>query len=385
MKKKIAIIGSTGSIGTQTIDIVREHIEHFEVVGLAAGTNLEILEAQIREVKPRIVSVANIQLAKELKERIKDIQQPIEIVYGIDGLNAVATIDEADVVVTAVVGIMGLLPTINAIKKGKKIALANKETLVAAGSLVMNLAKQYQAEIIPVDSEHSAIFQCLQGESVKSVESIILTASGGSFRGKKKEELKGVTVTQALNHPNWSMGAKITIDSATLMNKGLEVIEAHWLFGIPYDKIKVVVHPESIIHSMVEFEDTSIIAQLGLPNMRIPIQYALAYPKRIINRQPKLDLTKISKLNFENPDIETFQCLQIAYEAGRIGGTAPVVMNAANEVAVQLFLQERIEFLEIEHIIKEMLSRHSVIQHPSLEQIIDVDDWTRKQILTGGE
>jgi 1-deoxy-D-xylulose-5-phosphate reductoisomerase len=385
MKTKIAILGSTGSIGTQTIDIIKEHADKFQVIGLAAGMNITLIETQIRELKPIVVSVADETIAKDLEWRIADISPKVEVLYGETGLNAIASLTEIDILVTAVVGVIGLLPTINAIKNGKKIALANKETLVAAGSLIMKLAESYKADIIPVDSEHSAIFQCLQGENKNNISQIHLTASGGTFRGKKKHELHGVTVEQALKHPNWSMGAKITVDSATLMNKGLEVIEARWLFNVNYDKINVIVHPESIIHSMVEFNDTSIIAQLGLPNMRIPIQYALAYPERILNKQPRLDFTELASIHFERPDLETFECLKIAFEAGAIGGTAPVVMNAANEIAVQLFLQKRIDFLQIEHIIKEMLSRHSVVYNPTLDEIINADRWTRMQILNGGE
>jgi len=385
MKKKIAILGSTGSIGTQTIDIIKEHVDKFQVIGLAAGSNITLIEKQIRELKPIVVSVADEANAKDLEWRIADLSPKVEVLYGEPGLNAIASLTEIDILVTAVVGTVGLLPTVNAIKNGTKIALANKETLVAAGSLIMKLAESYNADIIPVDSEHSAIFQCLQGENNNNISRIHLTASGGTFRGKKKHELHGVTVEQALKHPNWSMGAKITIDSATLMNKGLEVIEAHWLFNVNYDKINVIVHPESIIHSMVEFNDTSIIAQLGLPNMRIPIQYALTYPERILNKQPRLDFAELASLHFEKPDLETFECLKIAFEAGSTGGTAPVVMNAANEIAVQLFLQKRIDFLQIEHIIKEMLSRHTVIYNPTLDEIIDADRWTRMQILNGGE
>ncbi|OEF98638.1 1-deoxy-D-xylulose-5-phosphate reductoisomerase [Desulfuribacillus alkaliarsenatis] len=383
--KKIAILGSTGSIGTQTIDIVKEQKHAYKVIGLAAGKNLEVLEQQIRELKPQIVSVENELLAKELAIRIDDVRPRVEILYGATGLITIAALKDVDILVTAVVGTLGLLPTITAIKNGTTIALANKETLVAAGSIVMDLAKQYNTKIIPVDSEHSAIFQCLQGEDMSSIKNLHVTASGGTFRGKKKTDLIGVTVEEALKHPNWSMGAKITIDSATLMNKGLEVIEAHWLFNIDYDNIKVVVHPESIIHSMVEFVDTSVIAQLGTPNMRVPIQYALSYPNRLINQQKQLDLIELGKLHFEKPDTETFQCLNIAYEAGRTGGTAPAVMNAANEVAVQLFLEKRIEFLQIEHIIREILLRHTVKQNPTLEEVIEADLWAREQILNGGE
>lgn len=385
MKKKIAILGSTGSIGTQTLDIVNEHRDGFEIVGLTAGKNIDLLERQIRTHKPQIVAVETLELARALASKIADISPTVAVLHGLDGLNAIASLDEIDILVTAVVGTVGLIPTVHALKNGKRIALANKETLVAAGAIIMQMAEQYNAEIIPVDSEHSAIFQCLQGEAYKQIDTIHLTASGGSFRGRSREELVGVTVEQALKHPNWSMGAKITIDSATMMNKGLEVIEAHWLFGVPYDKINVIIHPESIVHSMVEFSDTSVIAQLGVPNMRIPIQYALTYPERVRNQQPRLSLTELAQLRFEQPDYDTFECLKIAYEVGKIGGTAPVVMNAANEVAVQLFLEKRIEFLQIVDIVKQALSKHSVNHNPSLEEIIEIDRLTRVQILNGGD
>ncbi len=385
MKKKIAILGSTGSIGTQTLDIVNEHRDGFEIVGLTAGKNIDLLERQIRTHKPQIVAVETLELARALASKIADISPAVAVLHGLDGLNAIASLDEIDILVTAVVGTVGLIPTVHALKNGKRIALANKETLVAAGAIIMQMAEQYNAEIIPVDSEHSAIFQCLQGEAYKQIDTIHLTASGGSFRGRSREELVGVTVEQALKHPNWSMGAKITIDSATMMNKGLEVIEAHWLFGVPYDKINVIIHPESIVHSMVEFSDTSVIAQLGVPNMRIPIQYALTYPERVRNQQPRLSLTELAQLRFEQPDYDTFECLKIAYEVGKIGGTAPVVMNAANEVAVQLFLEKRIEFLQIVDIVKQALSKHSVNHNPSLEEIIEIDRLTRVQILNGGD
>lgn len=384
MKKKIAILGSTGSIGTQTLDIIREHHDKFKIIGLAAGYNLDLIEEQIREFSPALVSVATPELIKELELRLADLPNKPELLHGIAGMNQIAGLSGLDMLITAVVGAQGLLPTMTAIQAGTNIGLANKETLVAAGSIVMQEAKRCGVDIIPVDSEHSAIFQCLQGEDYHKISKIHLTASGGSFRGKQKSDLANVTVAEALKHPNWTMGSKITIDSATLMNKGLEVIEAHWLFDVAYDDINVVVHPESIIHSMVEFTDSSIIAQLGLPNMRIPIQYALAYPERIPSKQNRLDFFQLGQMNFARPDFDTFGCLQLAFDAGREGGTAPAVMNAANEVAVQMFLENKIKFLQIEEIISRILDRHEVIYQPSLDEILEADRWARNEINNGG-
>ena len=375
--RKIALLGSTGSIGTQTLDVV-SHDEHLEVVGLSAHSNIDLLEEQIKKYHPRLVCVMNAEKAQELNKRMVNQKIAVEITYGLEGLIAVATLEEAEVVVTAVVGMIGLLPTLEAIKKGKIIALANKETLVTAGELVMETAKNYNVPILPVDSEHSAIFQCLRGNDHKKISRLILTASGGPFRGYTKEMLKGVTVEAALKHPNWSMGHKITIDSASLMNKGLEVIEAKYLFDVSLKQIDVVVHKESIIHSMVEYIDGSTIAQLGMPDMRHPIAYALYYPERTRAPYiPKLDFTTLNKLSFEVPNKELFPCLQLAYDALEIGGTMPAVLNAANEVAVEAFLNRKISFLQIPEMIHEVMNQHICISKPSLEEILEIDEWAR--------
>jgi 1-deoxy-D-xylulose-5-phosphate reductoisomerase len=382
LTKKISIIGSTGSIGRQTLDIVKKFPERIEVVGLAAGNNLDLLVEQIKEFKPRVVSIMNSQLVDKLLGILTELNllNKIEVYSGGEGLIKVATMDEVDTVVTSVTGTVGLLPTVEAIKKGKNIALANKETLVAAGEIVMGLVREKGINLLPVDSEHSAVFQCIAGEERRGVNKIILTASGGPFRGKDKEFLDKVTLDMALKHPNWAMGKKITIDSATLMNKGLEVIEAKWLFNIDFDAIDVVVHPQSIIHSMVEYQDGAILAHLGVPDMRIPIQYALLYPERFDNQIPKLNLLEVSKLTFEAPNVENFPCLQLAYDAGRIGGTMPAAMNAANERLVELYLQEAIGFQDIPKYIAQAMEKHQVISKPSLEEIIEVDGWARKEV-----
>jgi len=376
MIKNISIIGSTGSIGTQTLDCVRNL--GIKVEGLSANSNIELLEQQINEFSPKIVSVGTEALALELKKKIGN---KCDIHFGQEGLIAVATVPSAELVVTSIVGIAGLVPTVEGIKKGKNIALANKETLVAAGSLVMELAKANNVDILPVDSEHSAIFQCLRCGNKNEIEKLILTASGGPFRGYSKEELKNVTLAQALKHPNWSMGHKVTIDSASMMNKGLEVIEARWLFGMESSKIEVVVHAQSVIHSMVEYVDGSVIAQLGAPDMRLPIQYAITYPKRAEANFSKLDFTKLSALTFEKPDFEAFKCLKLAFEALKTGGTMPAVMNAANEIAVGLFLQEKIKFYQIGDIVENIMLKHIVNIKPSIDDIIEVDKWARKQII----
>ncbi|HEU4965110.1 MAG TPA: 1-deoxy-D-xylulose-5-phosphate reductoisomerase [Bacilli bacterium] len=376
MVRRLAILGSTGSIGTSTLDVVAEHPEAFQVVGLAAGHNLDLLLQQIEQFRPQIVRVATEEGAQQVRSRFGS---SVEVFVGDEGNVAVATHPDADVVLTAIVGASGLLPTLQAIKAGKTIALANKETLVAAGHLVTALAKEQGVAILPVDSEHSAIFQALHGERHVDVERIIVTASGGSFRDKTREEMRRVSVRDALNHPNWSMGAKVTVDSATLMNKGLEVIEAHWLFDQPYDKIDVLVHPESIIHSLVEFVDGSMVAQLGAPDMRVPIQYALTYPTRLpssINK--RLSLVETAALHFRAPDLERFPMLGFAYDAGRTGGSLPTVLNAANEVANGLFLQEKIGFLDIEHIVGQVMDKHTVQSHPSLEEVLAADAWARQ-------
>lgn len=374
MKKRIAILGSTGSIGTQTLDVIAHDPDTYQVEALAAGSNLELLVKQIRQFSPKIVSVGTEKLAGELKDVIGD---SVKVYYGEDGLIEAAAGTEADLVVTAMVGSMGLKPTLAAIEAGKTIGLANKETLVTAGHLVSALARRKNVALLPIDSEHSAIFQCLNGESHKQVGKLILTASGGSFRDRTREQLAGVTVAEALQHPNWSMGAKITIDSATMVNKGLEVIEAHWLFGMPYDQIEVILHPESVIHSMVEYCDNSVIAQLGNPDMRVPIQYALTYPDRKPTPTSPLKLAEIGRLHFREMDYERFPCLAMAFACGRTGGTAPTVFNAANEVAVARFLKGEIAFLEIEHVIEQTLSRHQVEQNPELSLIVEADRWAR--------
>ena len=376
--KRLIILGSTGSIGSQTLDVVRSLREEFKVVGLTGYRNIPLLLRQIKEFMPQVVAVKDEEKAKELRE---NLENNVEILTGEEGLKEIVKY-EADLVVVALEGIAGLIPTIEAIKQGKSVALATKEVLVTAGEIVMNLVKEKKVEFLPIDSEHSAILQCLRGNNEMEVSSLILTASGGPFRGKKKEELKNVTVEEALKHPNWRMGKKITIDSATLMNKGFEVIEARWLFDIPLDKIKVVVHPQSIIHSMVEYVDGSVIAQLSVPDMRIAIQYALNYPnRRYVEGVKFLDFYALGQISFEKPDLETFRCLSLAYRAAELGGTMPAVLNAADEVAVSLFLQKKIGFLEIPEIIEEALSHHKNIQNPTLNDIINVDLETRERIM----
>jgi len=376
--KKISLLGATGSIGTQTLDVIRKHPEEFKLVALSVGKNIDLARKIISEFKPELVSVQSKMDYDQLK---LEFASNIKLTYGEDGLVEVAVYEKSDILVNAVLGSVGLFPTLQAIKAHKVIAIANKETLVTAGHLVMNEAKQRQVMLLPVDSEHSAIFQCLQGEQDKNIERLIITASGGSFRDKKRDELKGVTVKDALSHPNWSMGAKITIDSATMMNKGLEVIEAHWLFNLPFEKIDVLLHRESIIHSMVEFQDGSVKAQLGTPDMRVPIQYALSYPDRIsLPSSERLNLAKIGNLHFESMNFERFYALKLAYEAGKAGGTMPTVLNAANEVAAGAFLNERISFLQIDELVEKALERHNVIKHPDLDTIRTVDIETREYI-----
>ena len=378
MNKKIVILGSTGSIGTQTIDVVKYNND-IEILGISAHSNIELLEKQIYELKPRLVCVIQKDKAEILIQRLKSRGNNTKIVIGEEGMCELATMAEVEVVVTAVVGMVGLKPTIAAINAGKNIALANKETLVVAGELIMKLAKEKNVSILPVDSEHSAIFQSMRGNNKSSVSRLILTASGGPFRGYTKEKLEEVTLEQALKHPNWSMGSKITIDSASLMNKGLEVIEAKYLFDVEPSNIDVVVHKESIVHSMVEYVDGSIIAQLGMPDMRHPISYALYYPDRkeasFIER---LDLTQIANLSFEKPNKELFPCLEYAYQALEIGGTMPAVLNAANEEVVNAFLNRVIKFLDIPKIIHSVMKDHICISSPSLEEILESDEWARK-------
>ncbi|OAT73338.1 MULTISPECIES: 1-deoxy-D-xylulose-5-phosphate reductoisomerase [Parageobacillus] len=376
--KYISILGASGSIGTQTLDIVRLHPDQFQLTAISIGKNVDMARAIIEEFAPRLVAVADADAYDKLRS---EYAGKVKIVYGEDGLTEAAVFPETDIVVTAVVGSVGLVPTLRAIEAGKTIALANKETLVTAGHIVTAAAKKHGVALLPVDSEHSAIFQCLQGEKKKNVEKIILTASGGSFRDKTREELKNVTVEEALRHPNWSMGSKITIDSATMMNKGLEVIEAHWLFELPYEQIDVLLHRESIIHSLVQFRDTSMIAQLGMPDMHVPIQYALTYPERLplIKAKP-LDLAEISTLHFQRVDFDRYRCLRFAYEAGKAGGSLPTVLNAANEEAVAAFLQGRIAFLAIEEYIERALERHKLVKEPSLEEIREIDAETRQYV-----
>ena len=368
--RKIAIMGSTGSIGTQTLDVVREN-KDIEVVGLSAGSNIDLLEKQIREFKPKLAVMGSEKLAADLKTRIGDL--PVKVSYGMDGLLELARMEESEILVTAIVGMIGIRPTVAAIKAGKDIALANKETLVTAGHIIMPLAEEYHVQILPVDSEHSAIFQALHGENCGQVSRLLITASGGPFRGKKTEDLKKVTVQDALKHPNWAMGRKITIDSATLVNKGLEVMEAKWLFGMDLDHIDVVVQPKSIIHSMVEFVDGAVIAQLGTPDMKLPIQYALYYPERRYLPGERLDFKKLTEITFEVPDMETFKGLPLAMEASRKGGSMPTVFNAANERAVAAFLDEKIRFLDIYTLIEEAMAAHRVIADPDLEQILETE------------
>ena len=372
--KKISLLGSTGSIGTQTLDVVRNYPEEFQVTALAASSNIEKLEEQIREFKPKMAVVFNEAKAEELKQKIQDLD--VEVLSGMDGLLAAATEESADIVLTAVVGMIGIRPTIAAIEAGKDIALANKETLVTAGHLIKPLAKEKGVKILPVDSEHSAIFQSLQGENRGQIHKILLTASGGPFRTRTLEEMKDVQVEDALKHPNWVMGRKITIDSATMVNKGLEVIEARWLFDVDLDQIQVVVHPESVIHSAVEFEDTAVIAQLGTPDMRLPNQYALFYPDRKPLGGEWLDLFKLGTLHFEEPNLEVFKGLKLAYDALRIGGSMPTVFNAANELAVAKFLDRKIKFLDIPDIIEKAMENHTVVPSPSLEEILETEKAT---------
>ncbi len=375
--KKIAILGSTGSIGTQTLDIVDQN-EDLQVVSLTAGSNIKLLEEQARKYHPKMVSIWDEKKAKELADRLKDTD--IKVTTGMDGLIEAASLEDADITVTAIVGMIGIQPTIAAIRAGKDIALANKETLVTAGHIIMPLAKEYNVKILPVDSEHSAIFQSMQGEKERQVHKILLTASGGPFRGKTKTDLEKVQLEDALKHPNWSMGHKITIDSSTLVNKGLEVMEAKWLFHVELDQIQVVVHPQSIIHSAVEYVDGAVMAQLGTPDMRLPIQYALFYPDRRYLKGERLDLYKLKQLTFEEPDMETFEGLSLALEAGKIGGSMPTVFNAANEKAVSMFLNREIRYLEITEMIRSCMEQHKTIQNPTVEEILQTEQETYEWI-----
>jgi 1-deoxy-D-xylulose-5-phosphate reductoisomerase len=381
--KAISLLGSTGSIGTQTLDIVAEYPDQFRIVGLAARRNVELLAQQIRQFRPQIVAICDPQQLPLLQEAIADLDpQPI-LLAGEDGVAEVARYGDAEAVVTGIVGCAGLLPTIAAIEAGKDIALANKETLIAGGPVVLPLIQKHGVKLLPADSEHSAIFQCLQGVPSGGLRRILLTASGGAFRDWPVEKLPDVTVADALKHPNWSMGQKITVDSATLMNKGLEVIEAHFLFGMDYDDIEIVIHPQSIIHSLIELQDTSVLAQLGWPDMRLPLLYALSYPERIPTSWERLDLVKAGNLTFREPDHQKYPCMQLAYAAGRAGGSMPAVLNAANEQAVELFLQEKIRFLDIPRLIETACDRHHPhnLSNPTLDDILTADRWARQEVL----
>lgn len=375
--KKIAILGSTGSIGTQTLDVVRAN-KDIEVLGISAGRNIEKLEEQIREFSPKLAAVWDEKAAEDLAQKIQDTDT--KVVSGMDGLLELAAMPGTEILVTAIVGMLGIRPTIEAIRAGKDIALANKETLVTAGHLIMPMAKEYGVKILPVDSEHSAIFQALNGEDSKEIHKLLITASGGPFRGRKRDDLEKVTLEDTLKHPNWVMGQKITVDSATLVNKGLEVMEAKWLFGVDLDHIQVVVQPQSVIHSMVEFEDGGIIAQLGTPDMRLPIQYALYYPHRRYLAGDRLDFAKLGQITFEEPDMETFLGLSMAIRASREGGSMPTVFNAANELAVKKFLHREIRFLDIYDIIGQAMERHKKIEYPKLEDILAVENETYQWI-----
>ncbi len=385
--KAITLLGSTGSIGTQTLDILTQYPDQFRLVGLAAGRNVEMLAAQIRRFRPSIAAICIEEKLAELQEAVADLDpQPI-LVAGEAGVAEVARYGDAETVVTGIVGCAGLLPTIAAIKAGKDIALANKETLIAGGPVVLPLVEKYGVKLLPADSEHSAIFQCLQGVPDGGLRRILLTASGGAFRDWPVEKLPEVKVADALKHPNWSMGRKITVDSATLMNKGLEVIEAHFLFGMDYDDIDIVIHPQSIIHSLIELQDTSVLAQLGWPDMRLPLLYALSWPDRIYTDWERLDLVKAGSLTFREPDHQKYPCMQLAYAAGRAGGSMPAVLNAANEQAVALFLEEKIGYLDIARLIEHVCDRHSCdnCSNPSLEDIVTADKWARQEVLTASE
>jgi 1-deoxy-D-xylulose-5-phosphate reductoisomerase len=380
--KKITVLGVTGSIGTQTVDVVYNHQDCFEIVAMSAGRNIQLLEEIMNKISVHHVCVS----LEEDYLKLKDKYPEIHFYYGEEGLITISTLEEVDIVLNGIVGFAGLKPTIEAIKHHKDIALANKETLVVAGHIIIPLVKEYNVALLPVDSEHSAIFQSMNGENKREVSKILLTASGGSFRDKTLDELKDVTVKEALNHPNWSMGAKITIDSATLFNKGLEVMEAKWLFDVDYDDIEVVIHPESIIHSMVEYVDGAVIGQLGTPDMRLPIQYALTYPHRMeIVGEKRLSLTDIGSLHFIKPDFKRFHALELAYQAGRTGGSLPCVLNGANEMANLLFREGKIKFLDIERLVEEAMNAHELIENPSIDQLIEIDKWAREFVRERGK
>ena len=385
--KAITLLGSTGSIGTQTLDIVSEHPDKFRIVGLAAGRNVELFAAQIRQFRPQIAAISAADKLPELKEAIKDLNpQPI-LLAGEAGVIEVARYGDSQTVVTGIVGCAGLLPTIAAIEAGKDIALANKETIIAGAPVVLPLVEKHGVKLLPADSEHSAIFQCLQGVPKDGLRKILLTASGGAFRDWPVEKLPEVKVADAIKHPNWSMGRKITVDSATLMNKGLEVIEAHYLFGVDYDNIEIVIHPQSIIHSLIELQDTSVLAQLGWPDMRLPLLYALSWPERVYTNWERLNLVKSGNLTFREPDHQKYPCMRLAYAAGRAGGSMPAVLNAANEQVVALFLDEKIHYLDIPKCIEFVCDRHQNdnTQNPSLDDILAADKWARQEVFTAME
>ncbi len=385
--KAITLLGSTGSIGTQTLDILESHPEDFRLVGIAAGRNVELLAQQVRQFRPEIVAIRDESKLAELRAAIADLDPQPQILAGSEGVVEVARYGDAEAVVTGIVGCAGLLPTLAAIEAGKDIALANKETLIAGGPVVLPLVEQYGVKLLPADSEHSAIFQCLQGVPAGGLRRILLTASGGAFRDWPVEKLPQVTVADALKHPNWSMGRKITVDSATLMNKGLEVIEAHYLFGMDYDQIDIVIHPQSIIHSLIELQDTSMLAQLGWPDMRLPLLYAISWPDRIYTDWEPLDLVKAGTLTFREPDHAKYPCMDLAYAAGRAGGTMTAVLNAANEQAVALFLEEQIRFLDIPKVIERVCDRHraDLKAQPTLEDILTVDQWARTEVVNASQ
>ena len=376
--KKISILGSTGSIGCSALDVIEKNTERFQVVALAAGKNIRLLKKQIEKFKPKVVAVSTKESALKLREALTE-KNKVKIFYDEEGLKEIASYPSADIVISAISGSAGLIPTLTAIEAGKDIALANKETMVMAGEIVIKTAMKKRVKIIPVDSEHSAIFQCLEGQTRQKLRRIILTASGGPFLDYTRNELKKVSLSQTLRHPNWKMGKKITIDSASMMNKGLEVIEAKWLFNVDIGDIDVLIHPQSIVHSLVEFIDGAFLAQMGIPDMKIPIAYALTYPERIINDLPSLNLAKTGNLEFHNPDIKKFPCLGLAYAAGLYGGTAPAVLNAADEVAVSAFMENKIRFIDLPEIIEKILARHDSIKDPSLDDILQADLWARKE------
>lgn len=379
--KNISILGATGSIGTQALDIVRNKENKVDLIGVTAHRNFKGLVDIIEEFSPKYIGITDEECYEAIKEYCEKKSKHVKLFGGEEALEKVATLEEIDTVLTSVVGIAGLKPTIKAIEAKKNIALANKETLVVAGDIVMLKAKENGVKILPVDSEHGAIFQCIQGNEKKDINKIILTASGGPFRGKTRDDLKEITPKEALKHPKWNMGRKISIDSSTLVNKGLEVIEAHFLFGVEYDDIEVIVHPQSIVHSMVEYKDGSIIAQLGSTDMRLPIQYALSYPERRTAVADRLDFETVSSLTFEEPDIKTFRCLELAFKAGKLGGNMPAIYNGANEIAVELFLDERIKYLQIEEIIEDAMNKFPHVKNPDLQQVLDIDKQVREYVL----